>query len=410
MMVIANVWPEISHLEETISTLRFVTRLSKLTNIPQKKIHLDQSLLLKKYEREIKDLKMELSMHDILVGRGRIQYEIYPQEQQVEQFKLAMQFLNNEVEDIDVESIRQIKELFFQFRNIYRNSSQSQKEGMTKGIEEKINQNSPGVDAQNANNQKNNKVTVGQEEFKNGFGLGTFNADKNQKLEEDLKQGGPAKTDLPGKENKSEVQESQKQKMERKLAQLNSKDFNEDDIFVNGELNKNALFKAFKENKGQELTAQISKTIEEIKQCKERYSQIKTQCKEDKQKIDSLKEELLNEEVHPSMAESHSLAKNNLRIMKMNYKQSFEDYSVLKKKIKELDQQLTKLKRSVVESFESELLRNFSVNLDYFDTSKKDKEDKSREMNSQEEIFDKSRAKFETLKKAKLMEKKHIPL
>ena len=119
MMVIANIWPELSHIEETISTLRFVSRLSKLTNCPRKNIHLDQSLLLKKYEKEIKDLKMELTMHDILVGRGRVLYEPYTPEQQTEQQKIAHKFLANDLDDIDVESIRQVKELFFQFRNIF---------------------------------------------------------------------------------------------------------------------------------------------------------------------------------------------------------------------------------------------------------------------------------------------------
>lgn len=33
-ILIANVWPEARHIEETISTLRFATRMMKVTNIP----------------------------------------------------------------------------------------------------------------------------------------------------------------------------------------------------------------------------------------------------------------------------------------------------------------------------------------------------------------------------------------
>jgi kinesin family protein 6/9 len=48
-------------------------------------IQLDPKILLKKYEREIKDLKLELAMHDTLAGRGRVSYEPYTAEQQFKQ-------------------------------------------------------------------------------------------------------------------------------------------------------------------------------------------------------------------------------------------------------------------------------------------------------------------------------------
>lgn len=62
---------------------------------------------------------MELAMHDTLVGRGRISYESYTLEEQSREQRRAMAFLNNEIEDIEIHSIRQVKELFFQFRNIH---------------------------------------------------------------------------------------------------------------------------------------------------------------------------------------------------------------------------------------------------------------------------------------------------
>lgn len=58
-------------------------------------------------------------MHDTLVGRGRISYEPYTLEEQTREQNRAMAFLNNELEDIEIHSIRQVKELFFQFRNIH---------------------------------------------------------------------------------------------------------------------------------------------------------------------------------------------------------------------------------------------------------------------------------------------------
>lgn len=60
-------------------------------------------------------------MHDTLANRGRITYEAYTAEQQYEQQKIAKDFLDGKIEDIQIESLRQVRELFLQFRNIYKN-------------------------------------------------------------------------------------------------------------------------------------------------------------------------------------------------------------------------------------------------------------------------------------------------
>jgi len=44
----------------------------------------DPALLIKKYQKEIKELKQELVMHDTLASRGRVQYDSYTPEQQYE--------------------------------------------------------------------------------------------------------------------------------------------------------------------------------------------------------------------------------------------------------------------------------------------------------------------------------------
>ena len=131
--MIANIWPEESHLEESISTLRFAQRMMKVHNELSVNIQLDPDILLKKYERQIKDLKLELAMHDTLSGRGRISYEPYSAEQQYEQQQICTRYLKGEIEDIDINSIRQVKELFIQFRNIYRNAVRNLDDGIKEG-------------------------------------------------------------------------------------------------------------------------------------------------------------------------------------------------------------------------------------------------------------------------------------
>lgn len=60
-------------------------------------------------------------MHDTLANKGRVQYDPYTPEQQYEIQKVAFNFMEGEIEDIDeLNSMRQVKELFAQMKNIYR--------------------------------------------------------------------------------------------------------------------------------------------------------------------------------------------------------------------------------------------------------------------------------------------------
>lgn len=66
-IMIANIWGEAGQIEETISTLRFATRMMCISINPGVNEYYDPALLVKKLEKEIKHLKHELGMHDTLV-------------------------------------------------------------------------------------------------------------------------------------------------------------------------------------------------------------------------------------------------------------------------------------------------------------------------------------------------------
>ena len=80
-VMIANIWPEARHLSETASTLKFASRMMKITNEATVNTMMDPALQIKRLEKEIRDLKQELAMHDTLSNRGRINYASYNQAQ-----------------------------------------------------------------------------------------------------------------------------------------------------------------------------------------------------------------------------------------------------------------------------------------------------------------------------------------
>lgn len=76
-LMIACVWGEARHIEESISTLKLASRMMRVQNKTTTNMVLDPVKLVKKYEREIKTLKQELMMHDALADRSGVAYDEY---------------------------------------------------------------------------------------------------------------------------------------------------------------------------------------------------------------------------------------------------------------------------------------------------------------------------------------------
>ncbi|KAJ3024345.1 Kinesin-like protein kif9 [Thoreauomyces humboldtii] len=119
-LMIANVRCERDYIEETISTLRFATRMMCVTNTPELNVQYDPVALIKKYEREIRELRQELSMHDTLSNRSHVQHEAFTEPQKMDIGRGVKAFLENEEEELEIVSLRQVKEVFHQMRALYK--------------------------------------------------------------------------------------------------------------------------------------------------------------------------------------------------------------------------------------------------------------------------------------------------
>eukprot|EP01116_Phalansterium_solitarium_P017393 TRINITY_DN4272_c0_g1_i1.p1 TRINITY_DN4272_c0_g1~~TRINITY_DN4272_c0_g1_i1.p1 ORF type:complete len:575 (-),score=230.29 TRINITY_DN4272_c0_g1_i1:2003-3727(-) len=114
--LIANVWVELAHLEETLSTLRFASRMIKVAIDPQINARTDPEALVKRYEQEIRELKAELAMHNALVGKGQTQYDAYTPEQRAELNATVRKYVRGELDEIEVDSMRAVRETLLQFK------------------------------------------------------------------------------------------------------------------------------------------------------------------------------------------------------------------------------------------------------------------------------------------------------
>ncbi|KAJ7382186.1 Kinesin-like protein kif9 [Desmophyllum pertusum] len=117
-LLIANIWGEGVHIEETLSTMRFGSRMMNVPSEPAVTEHFDTLRLCKQYEKEIRTLRQELAMHDTLTNRSQISYEPLSESQIQDVREQVKRFLAGELNDIELVNVRQIKETFAQFRVI----------------------------------------------------------------------------------------------------------------------------------------------------------------------------------------------------------------------------------------------------------------------------------------------------
>ncbi|XP_074802557.1 kinesin-like protein KIF9 isoform X2 [Natator depressus] len=91
-VLVANIYGEAAQIEETLSSLRFATRMKWVTTEPAINEKYDPERMVKNLEKEIALLKQELAMHDSLIMNIRQIQEVF------NQFKVILSQQEQEVE------------------------------------------------------------------------------------------------------------------------------------------------------------------------------------------------------------------------------------------------------------------------------------------------------------------------
>ena len=121
-LMIACMWGESAHLEETTSTLRLAARMMRVQNETTMVETVDSTALIKKQTKLINALKQELLMHDALVERTGVNYEPYTPEQQSAISQMLNRYIDAKEADeedlLKIDSYRQMLEVCKQFKKI----------------------------------------------------------------------------------------------------------------------------------------------------------------------------------------------------------------------------------------------------------------------------------------------------
>eukprot|EP00775_Hariotina_reticulata_P005321 gene5321-5556_t len=119
-VMIANVWPQPEFAEETASTLRFASRVRCLETEAVVNESSDPTLALAKAERQVKELRQELAMRDMLSGRGRVVYDDLSEREQLDLQQLVARYLTGaaDLEELPIDSLKRIKETYKAFKAV----------------------------------------------------------------------------------------------------------------------------------------------------------------------------------------------------------------------------------------------------------------------------------------------------
>lgn len=121
-VMIANIWPEIQHIEETVSTLRFASRMMCVPAEPTVNQVVDPIRAIENYKRENKYLKEELALHDTLANRNGISYEALSEQQLYEVENQCRKFIDGNLDEIEIQNVRQVQAVFNALKNICRST------------------------------------------------------------------------------------------------------------------------------------------------------------------------------------------------------------------------------------------------------------------------------------------------
>ena len=402
-VMLATIWPEIQFLQETLSTLNFAQRMGGVVNVTSVNIHLDINAQIRKMTKEIKELKQELAMHNTLANRGQINYDPYTPEEQKAQMEAAKKFLVGQTEELEFDSVRQAKELFYQIRHIYQK---------VKSL------NSGKPQSQNLPDEMQQSQQVKEEEKKE--------EEKKEEKKEEADKGKKDKKEEEKKEGEEKGEEGEKNEEEKEEKKEEEIVEEKPPEIMEGIIpDKNTAFKLYKYESqySKEAEKKMKEDIEKLKEEKnaarellDKSKELKAKTEDIKLKLNDKKQNKLNlaDEMTNVIDEEEVKLLEDLKVTKEEYKNIVKQFNEYKKQIHELKEELDMLKIKYVENFEKWFFDKYNVSLEEhelrlakakYGINVEDEKEKEKVYNPDEEAYLNAKRKIQTIKRAKKNEK-----
>ncbi|XP_078254470.1 kinesin-like protein KIF9 [Rhinoraja longicauda] len=123
-ILVANIYGEDTQIEETLSTLRFASRMKCIPAEPVANVYTDPMKLIHKLQNDVQVLQDELAMYNILDNRRLVNYETLTANQIRDIKAQICRYLEGTVDEINITNVRQLRETFAQFKVILQQQEQ----------------------------------------------------------------------------------------------------------------------------------------------------------------------------------------------------------------------------------------------------------------------------------------------
>ncbi|GAB1606465.1 KIF9 isoform X1 [Argonauta hians] len=362
-VLIANIWGEINQIDETISTLRFATRMMCVPMIPTPNKFEDHKIMVKKMKEEITQLKMELAMHDTLANRPQVNYEQLNNQQKLELKKQLENFLRGSVDALEIINIAQIHALFDIFREMYLGLEESIK------IRIKALENADHLTPEINTSLPDSYSMVGEIDSP-GFNIGTT-----------TKSGKTDGTSVVQMKKAAREKEKRRSKDGLKLAEINAATEKKSDemVTVTSENNSEKLnersssplprsiaFEEFKQEHGSEINKELSANKEKLNRFKKCYvtmareiNVIKCEIDSTRNRLEQTKEErvrggtLYTAKGLEAISEEEFELVKTLKYLKRDYRFKFDQLLILKKEVSNWQNLVNNSRHRLIQEFEN---------------------------------------------------------
>ncbi|XP_068438196.1 kinesin-like protein KIF9 isoform X2 [Clinocottus analis] len=126
-VLVANIYGEAAQMEESLSTLRFASRMKCIQTNPAVNEHNDPATQIKKLKKDVQRLKEELSIYNTVAKRSGITYDSLSEAQLAEIHHQVQGYLEGSLDEITIVSIRQVQAAFAQFKCTVQKRGQAAK-------------------------------------------------------------------------------------------------------------------------------------------------------------------------------------------------------------------------------------------------------------------------------------------
>jgi len=333
-VMIGCIWGEDAYMEETVSTLRFATRVKTLTTDISINERNDPTLLLRKYERQIAELKQELAMRDTLSGRN-VSYDDLGELEKAELKVMVRSYLQGEIslDEVQIANLKQIKETYNQFKLVYDslhaelkdlsvNPTATQATGDVQGEKE------------DADDQAADSMVGDEDADRAGFQVGQAPGHLRPAIPEDGEATGEGGNALSPSRTNAKI-----------------------DPLVMAD--KHTAFESYKHAQGSELSASLKSIQLELKDKKISLKELASKANHSKKRIDqhysmlnTIRSERATDADDGIKSEEFEIMQI-LKAAKHEYRSTFGDLKELKDAIHTLEDSLTSTRQELVSKFDS---------------------------------------------------------